>query len=310
MVGQTAFFDWCGKAAKSDRTAEVIEHFLAKDPGATDWSSMGLVAPVDEGRPVHDLDGTARLLMVQFNERNLPGAVRDEQLGKRYTEMAEKEGRALNKKEYAQLKEDVEYELLPKAFIRRTLVPVLVYPNHIVCCTTSSAKVEKILGHLVRLAETRKVQFTFSNMETVGTVPAMLKRLASEGILHCGAEEHAIFDVGNSAVFKGSDKRTVRVKDRGVLAEEIAHVLGTGEYTVVELGMQLTVAETMVGDFTLRENWVVKGLKISDVQQAEYAQDTNDAHATYWLYAATIRTILFSLVDALNEGQDDEDEEL
>jgi len=305
-LASTAFYDWCGKAAKSNKTAGVIGHFLAVDPHATEWSSMGLTSPVEEGSPVHDLDGTARLLMYQFNERILPGAVRDEILVLRAAELAEREGGKLNRKQYAILKEDVETELLPKAFIRRSLVPVLVYPGHLLICTTSGSKCDKILAHLMRLTDTRKVEFPVDVYDTIGTTGSLIGRIARAGVEYLGDDDEICFQAGTSMVIKGSDKRTIRIKDRSVISEDIAPLLKDGDYMVTELGVTLEVLDEPIAEFTLASNMVFKGIKLSGVTSAGVTDD--DTHATGWLLAKTFLTMVNDTLKAMNEGAEDGEE--
>lgn len=298
----SGLYDWCGKAAKSARTADVIAHFVAKDPAATEWSSMGLIEPLEEGSFVHDLDGAARLLMYQFNERNLPGAVRDEKVSARFREFSDKEGRAPNKKEYAQLREDVEYELLPKAFIRRALVPVLVYEDKVFVCTTSATRAEKIMVHLNRLAEVRKVSMEFRLDFNAASLEGMLRETAKTGVIYDidGKESDDTITTGNSIVLRGADKRTIRVKDRSVLSDDVQALMKDDGYQVTELGLQFCNEDEPLASFTLTSLLLFKSLKLADTFAT--GADAHDAHATYWLYAKTLDRIYTFVMDALNQG--------
>lgn len=298
LVSAPALFAWCMKAAQAPlaRTAEVIEHFIAIDPAPTEWSSMGLVPPIDGESYLHNLDGVAMLLMYQFNDRILPGAVRDEKLRDRFKELTEKEGRALNKKEFAQLREDVEYALLPQAFIRRTLIPVLVYRDALLICTTSASKVEKIIGHLFRLCDTRNVEHGIETPFTERDPASLMGELA-----RTGGEDHLL--AMNSIVFKGENKRTIRIKDRDVAEDEVQKIACSGLYAVSEMGLQLV---DINGDhqsvFTLTDRFIVKGIKL---EVKESGIDEADAHATYWLFAKSLEQIHVALVEALNEDAEE-----
>lgn len=315
-LASKAFYDWCGKAAKSDKTADVIAHYLASDPHATEWGSFGLTSPIDEGRPVHDLDGTARLLTYQFNERILPGAVRDEILAERVSSFIEKEGRAIGRKEYAVLKEEVEMDLLPKAFIRRNLVHVLVYPEHILFCTTSATKAETMLAHLMSLCNVRKVDMGVQQYETVGTAASLIGRVARAGTEYVedGADEfQSCLQAGTSMTIKGEDKRTIRIKDRSVTEADIAALLANASYAVTELGMSLEYQGDEVVSYTMTGTMVFKGIKLSNITTADVkdAQDLkNDAHTTAWLLARTFKSMVANTIKAMNEGADDDAEAL
>ena len=96
----------------------------SKEPSGGQWRSIGLINALPGEGLLVDMDG-GKMMCVQFNERILPGKVRDEHLGKRVAKLEQMEGRKLSKKEYAQLREQVEFDLLPRAFVRRTNVPVI-----------------------------------------------------------------------------------------------------------------------------------------------------------------------------------------
>jgi DNA recombination-dependent growth factor C len=305
-----ALFEWCGKAAKSDKTASVIEHFIAKDPGDHEWSNMGLIAPLEAGRIVHDLDGLARMLMFQFSERKLPASVRDEEVDKRYKDMSIREGRPLNKKEFAQLRDDVESALLPQAFITRKMVPVLVFKDRIFICTSSVSMAEKIFGHLARMCDTRKIAFVFGEIETVATPGFLLGQIARNGVEYVneddGENDAIALHAGAAAVFQGEDKRAIRVKNRDLSSEELQQVMSTGTYATTELSITLKVGGDEICTFTLTDKFIFKGVKLSDVTMAGIGTDADDLHATYWLLAKELSNVVSSVTDALNEGQADE----
>lgn len=297
-------YEWCGIAAKSKRTAEVIKHFIAKDPGATEWSSMGLTEPVEEGSFVHDLDGAARMLMYQFNDRNLPGAVRDEKLSQRYTEFGEKEGRPPNKKEFAQMREDVETDLLPRAFIRRTAIPVFVFKNAVFVCTPSATKAEKVMSHFGSLAAVRKIDCELKIDPAMLEIDKLLMNVARLGnVGDIDGDSVYSLSAGSSVVFKGEDKRAVRIKDREVMSEEVQTLSSSGGYRVVELGMTLDDEGhgSEIGSFSLNSQFIFKGIKLSDTTLSGIGYDKNDMHATYWLYAKTLGILYGFVVRALRD---------
>lgn len=301
-------YDWCGRAARNPaKTAEAIDLFIAKDPAANEWSNLGLIEPLEEGSYVHDLDGKARMLKLQFSERKLPASVRDEKLNERYRELCEKEGRKLNKKEFAQLREDVEASLLPKAFITRSIVPVFVFKDRLMICTSSASKAEKVLGHLVRLTQARNLEWTFNEIVTACTPSHLLGRVARENLVYVDEDESARLEAGLAAVFKGEDKRAIRVKDRDLAAEEIQKVITSGGYGTTELAMQLRVIDDVLAGFTMTDKLIFKGIRLSDTTVANVGADADDLHATYWLFASTLNSILSHVVTALNDGDGGDD---
>ena len=307
-LNQKALYEWCGKAAKSDKTATVIAQFMARDPGATDWRSIGLACPIDAGRPVHDLDGTARLLVVQFSERILPASVRDEALVKEIARIREAEDRDLNKKEYAQIKEDVEYKLLPKAFIRRTNVPVLVYPDTLMICATAAKKIDDVYVLLCQLANARNVNADAIPHVTVQSLAYFMGDVFKEGSSDCDNDIGDIyFSAGDFAKLKGEDKRAITIKDRDVQHAEIQNVFSQPGYRVTEMALTMAaMSEEDLATFVLNDRFAVKGIKLDDLITNEHAE-AKDSHITAWLFARYNKMILDSLIRTLNQKVPDDE---
>jgi DNA recombination-dependent growth factor C len=307
---------WCRKAAaRPDAARKAVELFIAKDPDDHEWNSLGLVEPMAGESLVHDLDGAAYMLMYQIAERKLPASVRDEKIHERYKELSEREGRPLNKKEFAQLKEDVESQLLPQAFIVRKFIPVLVTDDTLLVCTSSASQCEKILAKLVRLCEVRKVLLEISGGNYAMSPGALLGQIARDGQVHLDDDGMFAIHAGKSAKFKGEDKRTITVKDRDLLCDELRKITTDTQYAVTELRLHLESGGEEVSEFTLTDKMIFKGFKLTDVSLAGIQNDTDDLHATYWLLAKEMLRALNSVIDGLGEGDErvppaEEDDEL
>lgn len=300
---------WCGKAARAGaKTArEAVEHFVAADPAAHEWSNLGLTEVMPgEDHIVHDLDGAGFLLLFRFTERKLPASVRDEELHKRYLALVEKEGRPLNKKEFAQLRDDVESSLLPKAFIVPKTVPVIVMKKRMFVCTSSATMCDKIITHLHRMCEARKVVFDWSDMMTAVSPSSMLTRIAREAEVHVNDHDETIIAAGTSAVFKGENNNAVRVKDRDLSHAELTDIINGGVYAATELALILHQNDNVVMSLTLTDKFIFKAIKLSDVMVAGTGIDVADLHATYWLFAKEIDRMLTAVTSVYMEGQDDD----
>jgi len=307
-----ALFKWCKRAVKDSNAArEAVANFIARDPGNSEWQHLGITEVMPgEDAVVHDLDGAGFLFMYRHAERKLPASVRDEELKKRYDALVEKEGRPLNKREFAQLREDVEVALLPKAFIVPKTIPVIVTKNRLFLCTSSASMAEKILTHLMRLCETRKVALDWSDMLTAVSPSTMLTQIVRDGIIDGNADSSVHLHPSRAAVFKGSDKRAVRVKDRDLAHEEFKSIVNSGEYAVTELLMTLNNEDGVTAStFTMTDKFIFKGIKLGDVIVAGSGVDAADLHATYWLFAKEIERILKATHYAYLDGQDAPDDE-
>ena len=311
-LSSAAFYDWCGRASKPanvHKTAVAIVNFIQRNPGDQEWSNLGLIEPVEAGSFVHDLDGAARMVCFQFSERKLPASVRDEKVSERYKELSEKEGRPLNKKEYAQLREDVESSLLPKAFIVRKLVPVYVFKDRMLICSSSASMCERILTMLARLWDARNIECAFSAIHTKQTPSFMLGELAKHLDLDVD-DDGTKLEAGNAAVFKGEDKRAIRIKNLQLGTDGLDRVADSGTYSVTEMAMTLKVIDEYVASFTFTDQFVFKGIVLADVTTSGIdAADAGDMHATNWLVAKTFAQLLTAVITVLNDGEDGSDDD-
>jgi len=301
-----AFYDWSGRAAKNpEGAAGVMAEFISPEPRPDQWGTYGFVAPLEEGRYVHDLDGKARLLMVQFNERKLPASVRDEAVKKRYDELSNEQGRKLTKKEFAELKEDVEASLLPKAFVTRSRVPVLVFKGRLLICTSSAKKAESILILMMRFAEVRGMKWDVGHFEGKVSMNYLLGNIVLNGT-------EGMLDAGQAVKFKGEDKRVVQVKDRDIMSSEVQKVAELGTYSVIELALTARDADSAdpMATFVVTDKLIFKGIKLTDATLVGVGHDAADLHATYWLLAKVCEDILREVESQLSEGEAGDDEEL
>lgn len=302
-----ALYNWCKRAAaKPEAVNDALKNFLARDPASQSWGSLGLLEAFEGSGPVHALDGAGFLLMYQFNDRILPGAVRDEKLRDRIATLVEREDRDPTKQEYAQLRDQVESELLPQAFIRRTNVPVLVFKDRMLVCCPSAKKHEDICYHLGQVMVVRGIECTITLTWTMDDIKPLLMKTALGDPMYADSERH--FEAANAAVFKGSDKRTMRVKDRDMAHKEVQHVLVNGSYEVTELRLNYKAED---GDdiltCTLTDKLVVKGIKLAQTTELKSAED---AHATMYLFARELHSLTEDIISALGGDAEHEDEEL
>lgn len=289
------FYKWLGLAAKApgDVQDAKIKHLYSQDPIGASWSTIGMVAPIDEGRFVHDLDGAARLIMFQINERNLPGAVRNEELAKRIKAHQDRAGVPISKVDYAKLRDEVEEELLPRAFIRRTLVPVLVYTDKMLICTVSQKKLDDVLRELFKLATVNaSIVFAPEYFRYVESCSVVFKQIATDEV-----EDTCPLTPGNALQLKGEDKRTITVKDRAAGGHEVQALIDSDEYSVVELRMGWGYADETEVEFTMNERGHFKKIIMADVLTKDISKE--DAHATAWMVAKTYQAMLIDVVKSM-----------
>lgn len=242
-----------------------LEARQATDPTAGTWRTLGFNEPLRGEGYVVDLQGAAQWLSVQFNERILPGKVRDEHLSKVVTKLEGQTGRKVSKKEYAQLRDQVEFDLLPRAFIRRTAVAVVFTGNWMFVFTSSQKRADEIVALLMGTfgEELKPVQ-----MQTAERVPVVLTDLAIGG---SDLYRHR-FRCLNAAVLKGDAKKSIRIKDKDIADQDVQDLLD--DYEVIELAMSYgDDADAPDLELTVKDGFHFKRLALPDVKVTPLKED-------------------------------------
>lgn len=101
----------------ADDLAEKLEDLLFRPCGAHETASYGWVAPLSSAEQAltHAANGYL-MVCVKKQERVLPTSVINELLEEKITEAEDQQGRKLSKKERSRLKDELIFDLLPKAF--------------------------------------------------------------------------------------------------------------------------------------------------------------------------------------------------
>lgn len=305
-----------------DMDAKYPDH-EATDPSGGQWRTIGLTEALPGEGHVADLEGTGQMLMVQINERILPGKVRDEKLKAQVARIEAAEARKVSKKEYAELRDQVEFDLLPRAFIRRTNVPVLFFkpvggPQHMLICTSSQKRADDIVAFLMVVFGDGLRPW---KIQTELGLSGSLTTLARSGALvdEENDDDSFNFSVGTNAVLKGSGKKTIRIKDKSLEESDVHAMLKPpSEYSVTEVGVNY-INEAADGEtemtFTVTENLTFKRCDVVAVNAAALKEDF---YACVVLVTRQYRKMLADFFMAFGkmaerpkrEQPDDDDEEL
>lgn len=124
--------------------AAVMER-RATNPSGVEWHRTGFIPPCADDVLVQQLHGGAVALALMKSERILPGAVIREATETAVIDTEEKEGRRVSRKERQIIKERVVDELLPKAFIKRTVTRVLICYPYLLIEASSVSRAEDAL---------------------------------------------------------------------------------------------------------------------------------------------------------------------
>ncbi len=287
-------------------TGLIVETFpMSTDPSGGAWRSIGFIdCPFEGDSLAHDLDGAGTLFHIQFNERILPGKVRDEVLAKRVADIEQLDGRKINKKDYAQLREQVEFDLLPRAFIRRTVVPVMFVKatRQVLIFTSSAKRCDDVIGLLCGAIEGLKII-------SIDATPARLLDNLCLGN-ECYTDDQDKIEATDSGVFKGENKRTVRVKGREIDSPEVGEIIAAG-YKASELGIAFTehASTEPQSVATLNDQLVFKRVEHAGIAQAKGSE--LDEHAFAWMtlkaHSRLLGVVLELCANATEAGPDDDE---
>ncbi len=257
--------------------------FEEKDPSAGMWRTIGLINPTDDDSEYYEDIGNGIILWaVRFNERILPGKVRDEHLAKAVVKLQAMTGKVVTKQEYAQLRDQVEFDLLPKAFIRRSTVYVAFYDRDdktfMLVFTSSAKRADDVVG-LMRAIFGDDLQ-PWPVQAKLPVVPKLIS-LAVDGQLYASQDgddyvDHgAEFYSGNAAVLKGEERKTIRIKDKALEDGDIQELLKQG-YQVQEIAGTMgsgPKAEDTELEFTVNHNLAFKALNVPNVKPTVMKED-------------------------------------
>ncbi len=233
------------------------------DPSGGQWSTIGFVAPF-KGEPMAvDLDGSGHMMTVQFNNRILPAKVRNDVVDVRIAKLESQQGRKVSKKDYAEIRDQVEFDLLPKAFIRRSIVPVLFRQDMMLICTSSQRRADDIAALLLG---------TFPDLAPWPVQTKLPPGQILTDIAYSGSRDG--FTAHDSAVLRGEGKRTIRIKNKGIVDGDIHDLIDAEAYSVQELGMWTGVdPDNPDVTFSVSASLAFKSAELPNIQSVSIGKD-------------------------------------
>lgn len=291
-----------------------LEKYEIDDPGKTQWRALGFLQ-TDSG---HFIEGTeaGKIIIAQMRERNLPAATVKEAMIKKLDKIQADTGRRPNKKDYAQIKDEVIVDLLPRAFIRTKTVPILIRGPYVHVFTSSSKLCDDVITLLFGAVGNDKV---FQPVRLDSTVEKAGEPLLTTIALHGDDTDGEVwFEAGKAATLKGPEKKAVRVKDLDVGDQHVQKLL-KDDYKAIQLAIELfdtRMGSDPVASFTINESLIISKLVLAGIAGADAQADKADradALASHvWLVGQTLDTIVTRLEEhlGLKKQEEEDDDEL
>ena len=228
--------------------------------------SFGWTAPLGKGAEqlVHSTNGFL-MICAKKEERVLPTSVVNEMLQEKIDELEEQEGRKLSKKAKTELKDNLIFELLPRAFTfsNKTFAYIDTKNNFVVIDSASTKKAEDLLSAL---------------RKTLGSLPAIPLNTVekpvltmTEWLLNQKPPAEIVIEDECELRAPEEDGGIIRCKRHDLAAPEIKNHLDIGKQVIK---LALTWEDRL--SFILDENLGVKRLKFLDLIQEQVGESEAD----------------------------------
>ena len=205
---------------------ETLHQHLADKPfrpcGSQDLATHGWAAPVggDDAPLTHSANGCL-MVCLQRQEKVLPAAVVNEVLAEKVAEIEANEARRPGKKERGELKDQIIFELLPRAFSRTGRLYAYIDPRAglLVINSGSHKRAEDLMSQLREVIGSLPVL----PVKTRNPIPATLTRWLVDGGTPSG------FSLGGECELKDNSDETavIRCKNQDLTSEDIRkHIEG------------------------------------------------------------------------------------
>jgi len=223
--------------------------------GSTELSHFGWVNALGKhGSSISHVANNNILLCARKEEKILPAGVIKDQLDEKITHLEAENSRSATKKEKEQFKEDIIFELLPRAFSRYTDTHGYISPEHniIVINASSHGKAEDFLALLRKSLGSLPVTSFSPEIAVDETMTDWLTGKNFTGNFQLGmeAELNAL----------GDDGAVIRVKNQDLASDEIKAHLDAEKY-VVKVALEWDESLS----FVLCDDLAIKRIKFFDV---------------------------------------------
>lgn len=241
--------------------AQKLEQMPFRPCGKHDESSMGWSAPLGHGSEllVHQANGFI-MICAKKEEKVLPTAVVNEIVQERVLALETEQGSKLSRKERNSLKDEIIFELLPKAFSfsRKTYAYIDLKGGWIVVDAASSKKAEDLLSSLRRCLGSLPV----TPINTVESPSIVMTHWLMENQTPTG------ISIEDECELRSPDDEggIVRCKNHDLALPEIKNHLKSGK-----LAIKLALNWEDKISFILDEELAVKRLRILDVIEDQIA---------------------------------------
>ena len=247
---------------------EKLQSFRFKPCSPTEVFSYGWTAPLGHGSDqlIHQANGFIMLCATK-EEKVLPSSVINEMTAEKITEKEEQEARKLSKKERSELKDQIIFELLPRAFSfsKKTFAYIDPKGGWLIVDAASAKKAEELISFLRKNLGSLPLVPVSTKEKPVSTMTQWLIQndSPSDVLIEDECELRAPEESGG----------IIRCKRQDLAAPEIKNHLDIGKQVI-----KLAISWSDRLSFIVDENLTIKRLKFLDLIQDQVA-DTETGSA-------------------------------
>ncbi len=246
---------------------EKLQNLAFKPCSATDEFSYGWSSPLGRSSEqlIHQANGFIMLCATK-EEKVLPTSVVNEMTADKIAEKEDQEARKLSKKERSELKDQVTFELLPRAFSfsKKTFAYIDPKGNWLIVDAASAKKAEELISFL------RK------NLGSLPLVPVSTKEKPVSTMTQWLIQNESPDDVlvEDECELRAPEESggIIRCKNQDLAAPEIKNHLDTGKQVI-----KLAISWSDRLSFIVDENLSIKRLKFLDLIQDQVADTEADS---------------------------------
>ncbi|NRA42055.1 MAG: recombination-associated protein RdgC [Pseudomonadales bacterium] len=278
-------------------SAEALDKALQHKPfvatTAQEPQSLGWVAPLGKDSELlyHQANGNI-MLCLKKEQKILPASVINDALAAKVAELEDAGDHKLTRKEKQRLKDEIRFDLLPRAFAKSSLLYayIAVEQGLIVVNSGSQSAAEELLS-LLR-----------DCVGSLALIPLTAKQLISASMTTWLQQADAVsqFELGADCELKDHQHGgSIKCKQQDLLSDDILQLLASGmQVTQLALNWQDKL------EFMLDENFIIKRLKYSELiddqlQQTDVQTAAEQFDVDFCLMAQELHSMLSDLVSAL-----------
>lgn len=286
---------------------EGIDAYKCHDPSASARESIGLFGL--EGDYVRDIEGKGVMLTIRISKKNLPARVIKDKVELWAKEQFELTGIKPGRKARKEAAEDIELELLPRAFVSHTFIPVIfTSDNRLFIFSGTTKRVDLVITFLVGiLVEMGGLEWSLvkpTHDLLIGTETWMTSKAL--GVF----DDEGDIRVTNFAVMKADDTTgKMRVSDRSLTYKEVQEALKLG-WRVNQIGLH---HEPSGMAFRLDDNFTLRSIVMSEGAALEFKENDDNAfdeiQAVAWLVVTEFRNIIDALIYDMKNSQTEQVED-